>query len=103
MGDNEMPLAPSGAQLIHPARIQVPAAAATTATSHTENSDVSQCKKRRTEQDEEVDNDDATSTYSLNGLAQMDTETPKEDEGEYTIVMHHNYGGTCGVQTHRRR
>ncbi|KAH7951823.1 hypothetical protein HPB52_013338 [Rhipicephalus sanguineus] len=94
MGDNEMSLAPSGAPLIHPARLQVDAGPATIATSHTENSKASQCKKRRTEEGEEVDNDDATSTYSLNDMTQMDTEAPKEDEGAYTVVTHHKNRAT---------
>lgn len=94
MGDNEMPLAPSGAPLIHPARLQVAAGSATISTSHTENSEASQCKKRRTEEEEEVDNDDATSTYSLNDMTQMDTEAPKEDEGAYTVVTHHKNRAT---------
>ncbi|KAH7957061.1 hypothetical protein HPB52_014865 [Rhipicephalus sanguineus] len=89
-----MPLGPSGAPLIHPARLQVAAGPATIATSHTENSKASQCKKRRTEEGEEVDNDDATSTYSLNDMTQMDTEAPKEDEGAYTVVTHHKNRAT---------
>ncbi|KAH7948134.1 hypothetical protein HPB52_018705 [Rhipicephalus sanguineus] len=97
MGDNEMPLGPSGAPLIHPARLQVAAGPAMIATSHTENSKASQCKKRRTEEGEEVDNDDATSTYSLNDMTQMDTEAPKEDEGAYTVAA--QFGNDTAVKS----